>query len=128
MYQPILSWTKLYIYCSKSFKWFGYAHTHILNYSNFKEYVDEFCYLKYNIVNILDNDVDAITSRLFYVQNHEPTSWLTQLYSFHVLNKLPFDLNRSCFETKCLLQDPHWYKYILQYIDSSLFFPKLNAL
>ena len=29
---------------------------------------------KYEIVDLLDNDIDAIISRIFYVQRHEPAS------------------------------------------------------
>ena len=30
---------------------------------------------KYQIDNVLDNDIDAITSRIFYVQNREEATW-----------------------------------------------------
>ena len=39
--------------------------------SEFVRDVNDIAYDKYNIHNLLENDIDAINSRILYVQNHE---------------------------------------------------------
>ena len=48
---------------------------YILNNSSLKMSLDNIFLEKYQIDNVLDNDIDAITSRIFYVQNREEATW-----------------------------------------------------
>ena len=47
---------------------------YLLNNSNFSSNIREIFDSIYSIQNLLDNDLDAIKSRIVYVQNHEPNS------------------------------------------------------
>ena len=40
----------------------------------FKEILESIFSCKYNVRDILDNDIDAILSRVFFIQNREPSS------------------------------------------------------
>ena len=45
-----------------------------MKYSRFKKRLDDLCNAKYNIVNVLDNDIEAIESRIYFIQDREPYS------------------------------------------------------
>ena len=45
-----------------------------MKYSRFKERLDDLCNAKYNIVNLLDNDIEVIESHIYFIQDREPTS------------------------------------------------------
>ena len=47
--------------------------------SLYKKKIDEMCVNKYNVTNILDNDFDAIVSRISFIQDREPTSMYVYL-------------------------------------------------
>ena len=50
-----------------------------LNMSLYKKKIDEMFVNKYNLSNILDNDFDAIVSRISFVQDREPTTMYINL-------------------------------------------------
>ena len=52
---------------------------YFLNMSLYKKKIDEMCVNKYNLSNILDNDFDAIFSRISFIQDREPTSMYVNL-------------------------------------------------
>ena len=71
---------KFYLCLNERFsECFIHHRNYFLNFSNFKYIVENIFLVKYNIPDILDNDVDAIISRLFFIQNREPTSWFLGL-------------------------------------------------
>ena len=45
-----------------------------MKYSRFKNRLDDLCNAKYNIVNVLDNDIEAIESRIYFIQDREPSN------------------------------------------------------
>ena len=47
--------------------------------SLYKKKIDEMFVNKYNLSNILDNDFDALVSRISFVQDREPTSMYVNL-------------------------------------------------
>ena len=54
---------------------FCHHKCYFLKFSNIKKSIDKIGYKEYNVANIFDNDIDAIVSRMFYIQNMEPSSW-----------------------------------------------------
>ena len=44
-----------------------------------KKKIDEMCLNKYNLSNVLDNDFDAILSRISFIQDRKPTSMYVNL-------------------------------------------------
>ena len=49
------------------------------NNSYLAQYLDRMFKDKYQVENFYDNDADALKSRLFYVQNREPSSWNNEI-------------------------------------------------
>ena len=47
---------------------------YFMKYSRFKKRLDDLCNANYNIVNVLDNDIEAIESRIYFIQDREPSS------------------------------------------------------
>ena len=45
-----------------------------MKYSRFKKRLDDLYNAKYNIVNVLDNEIEAIESRIYFIQDREPSS------------------------------------------------------
>ena len=45
-------------------------------FSKMSKHAQFVCSNKYNIYNFFDNDFDAVNSRIRYVQDREPTSWV----------------------------------------------------
>ena len=52
---------------------------YFLNMSLYKKKIHEMCVNKYDLSNILDNDFDAIVSRISFIQDREPTSMYVNL-------------------------------------------------
>ena len=53
--------------------------SYFLKFSHFKTYVENIFLLKYNIPDVLDNDIEAILARIFLIQSREPSSWFLGL-------------------------------------------------
>ena len=52
-----------------------YRHKlYFLNFSFFRYYVDNVWRNKYDVENVLENDLDALLSRIIFVQIREPSS------------------------------------------------------
>ena len=47
---------------------------YFVKFSLYAQSIEVNAWEKYEIVDLLDNDIDAIISRIFYVQRHEPAS------------------------------------------------------
>ena len=47
---------------------------YLVQYSYLRRAIDKICFDEYNIVDFLDNDFDAVVSRIFYIQNRENSS------------------------------------------------------
>ena len=45
-----------------------------MKFSNFRRLFDSIFLKNYEIENVLENDLDALVSRIFFVQNHEQSS------------------------------------------------------
>lgn len=52
---------------------------YFMNYSDFKASIDNIWLKKYDVLDVLDNDVDALISRMHFVQDREPSSMFTGL-------------------------------------------------
>ena len=50
-----------------------------MKFSKYSESVNDVAKHKYDISDLLSNDPDAILSRIFYVQRHEPASFFLGL-------------------------------------------------
>ena len=48
---------------------------YFMNNSRIKHRIDKIFYDKYNIENVMCNDIDAVEARMKYVQFREPSSW-----------------------------------------------------
>ena len=52
---------------------------YFLTNSHFKRNIERICIEKYNISNVLSNDLDAINARIKYVQDRDPNSIFNML-------------------------------------------------
>lgn len=65
------------------YKWLGECSSscfirfkfYFMNFSTFKSHIDDVWKTKYNVEDVLDNDLDALMSRLYFVQHREPSSY-----------------------------------------------------
>ena len=53
---------------------------HFFRSSIFKQDIDDIFLKKYDLSNVLDNDFDAILSRIYFVFNREPSSMYVPFY------------------------------------------------
>ena len=47
---------------------------YFIRYFRFKNRLDDLFNSKYNLLNILDNDIEAMKSRIHFIQDREPSS------------------------------------------------------
>ena len=55
------------------------VRNYFMEKSYFKENLESIFNCKYNVRDVLDNDTDAILSRVLYIQNREPSSMYVYL-------------------------------------------------
>ena len=67
---------KFLLWCSESSSPCFIMHTiYFLKFSEYFKFISNNFWNEYDIMNLLDNDLDAIYSRIKFVQNREPSSF-----------------------------------------------------
>ena len=67
---------KFLFWCSESSSpCFMMHNTYFLKFSKYFAFISNKFWNEYEIINLLDNDLDAIYSRIKFVQNCEPSSF-----------------------------------------------------
>ena len=54
---------------------FAVRKRYMIKHSMFAGAISDIWYKEYDIINPLENDIDALLSRMFFIQRREPSSW-----------------------------------------------------